>query len=156
MERTESSSHENYVFLKSFFANIAQQLHVSTSTIRIGVVTYNTHANTTIALNAYMTPTDISYQILKLSEDTDQRYLIDNALVHTKNNFFTSANGDRPSAANYYVFVIDGVRSGASIQGQHIADSWPNTVFAIGKLCLCQLTSILKYFLQKQVKHNMQ
>ncbi|XP_065930762.1 collagen alpha-3(VI) chain isoform X1 [Magallana gigas] len=131
MERTESSSHENYVFLKSFFANIAQQLHVSTSTIRIGVVTYNTHANTTIALNAYMTPTDISYQILKLSEDTDQRYLIDNALVHTKNNFFTSANGDRPSAANYYVFVIDGVRSGASIQGQHIADSWPNTVFAI-------------------------
>ena len=52
-----------------------------------------------------------------------------------EHNFFTAANGDRASAANYYVFAIDGVRSGASIQGEFITNSWPNTIFAIGK-CL--------------------
>nr|XP_034303093.1 collagen alpha-3(VI) chain isoform X2 [Crassostrea gigas] len=131
MERTETSSHENYVFLKSFFSNIALQLDVSSSTIRIGVVTYDTDAYTTIALDAYMTPTDISYQILKLPEGTGKRNMIDTALVHTKNNFFTAVNGDRASAANYYVFAIDGVRSGASIQAEYIMKGWPSTVFAI-------------------------
>uniref|UniRef100_A0A8W8KLL6 Uncharacterized protein n=1 Tax=Magallana gigas TaxID=29159 RepID=A0A8W8KLL6_MAGGI len=131
MEKTETSSHENYVFLKSFFSNIALQLDVSSSTIRIGVVTYDTDAYTTIALDAYMTPTDISYQILKLAEGTGKRNMIDTALVHTKNNFFTAANGDRASAANYYVFAIDGVRSGASIQAEYIMKGWPSTVFAI-------------------------
>lgn len=107
-------------------------MDVSSSTIRIGVVTYNTDAYTTIALDAYMTPSEISDQILALPEGTDKRYLIDNALVHTKNNFFIAANGDRASAANYYVFAIDGVRSGASIQAEYIMKGWPSTVFAIG------------------------
>nr|XP_034303094.1 collagen alpha-3(VI) chain-like [Crassostrea gigas] len=131
METSESSSNENYVFLKSFFSNIARKMDVSSSTIRIGVVTYNTDAYTTIALDAYMTPSEISDQILALPEGTDKRYLIDNALVHTKNNFFIAANGDRASAANYYVFAIDGVRSGASIQAEYIMKGWPSTVFAI-------------------------
>lgn len=137
MEKTETSSHENYVFLKSFFSNIALQLDVSSSTIRIGVVTYDTDAYTTIALDTYMTPTDISYQILKLPEGTGKRNMIDKALIHTKNNFFTAANGDRASAANYYVFAIDGVRSGASIQAEYIMKGWPSTVFAIGTTILC-------------------
>ena len=61
--------------------------------------------------------------------------MIDNALAYANTIFFTAANGDRASAANYYVFAIDGVRSGASIQGEFITKAWPNTIFAIGK-CL--------------------
>ncbi|XP_078326552.1 collagen alpha-3(VI) chain-like [Crassostrea virginica] len=131
IERSESSKHENYVFVKAFFSNIARQLDVATDKIRIGVITYNTHAYTTFTLDQYMTPTEISYQIMKLPEGTDKRYMIDNALAYAKTTFFTAANGDRASAANYYVFVIDGVRSGASIQGEFITKAWPNTIFAI-------------------------
>ena len=134
IERSESSKHENYVFLKAFFSNIARQLDVATDKIRICVITYNTHAYTTFTLDHNMTPTEISYQIMKLPEGTDKRYMIDNALAYAKTTFFTPANGDRASAANYYVFVIDGVRSGASIQGEFITKAWPNTIFAIGKI----------------------
>ena len=136
MERSESSKYENYVFLKAFFSNIARQIDVATDKIRIGVITYNTHAYTTITLDQYMTPTEISHKILKLPEGTDKRYLIDNALAYAKTTFFTAANGDRASAANYYVFSIDGVRSGASIQGEFITKSWPNTIFAIGNFLI--------------------
>jgi hypothetical protein len=52
--------------------------------------------------------------------------------LYAQTTFFTAANGDRDDAANYYVFTIGGIRSGASKQGETIAANWPDTVFAIG------------------------
>jgi hypothetical protein len=70
---------------------------------------------------------------MKITDSTNSRFLIDTALFYARTSFFTADNGDRDDAANYYVFVIDGIRSGAAKQGELIAANWPDTVFAIGK-----------------------
>ncbi|XP_048773613.2 collagen alpha-3(VI) chain-like [Ostrea edulis] len=131
LETNTYSSNENYIYLKDFFSRLVQQIGVSSDTVRIGAIRYNSKTYTAFDLQTYTTSDDVSDALLQLSDSTDSRFLIDSALSYAQSTFFTAANGDRDDAANYYVFTIDGIRSGAAKQGELIAANWPDTVFAI-------------------------
>jgi hypothetical protein len=133
IETNTYSKDEKFLKLKSFFSKLAQQISVSSDTVRIGAITYNQKAYTAFDLQTYTTSEDVSHAIMKITDSTNSRFLIDTALFYARTSFFTADNGDRDDAANYYVFVIDGIRSGAAKQGELIAANWPDTVFAIGK-----------------------
>lgn len=133
LETSTYSKDEKYLYLKSFFSKLAQQISVSSDTVRIGAITYNRGGYMAFDLQTYTTSDDVSHAILKIPDSTENRFLIDGALSYARSTFFTAANGDREDAANYYVFTIGGIRSGAAKQGALIAENWPDTVFAIGK-----------------------
>ena len=134
LETTTSSNDEKFLQLKYFFAGLASQINVSPTTVRIAAVTFNNVETTVFHLNEYSTSADVAYAIKKIpDEDVTSTNNIDDALVYAEANIFTTANGDRADADNFYVFSMDSGRSGTATQGEQIRQNPSNHIFAIGK-----------------------
>ncbi|XP_062568044.1 collagen alpha-3(VI) chain-like [Saccostrea cucullata] len=131
LEASSSSAGAKFIYLKSFFANLARQISVSSDTVRIGVVTYDYKGYRQFDLQTHTTSDDVSNAIMKIPEGSISKNLLDKALLYARTTYFTEANGDRADAANYYVFSVDGIRAGSAIQGAVINANWPDQVFAV-------------------------
>ncbi|XP_062608615.1 collagen alpha-5(VI) chain-like [Saccostrea cucullata] len=131
LEASSSSAGAKFVFLKSFFANLARKISVSSDTVRIGVITYDYKGYRQFDLKTHTTNDDVSNAIMKIPEGSVPKNLLDKALLYARTTYFTEANGDRADAANYFVFSVDGIRAGSAIQGAVINANWPNQVFAV-------------------------
>ncbi|XP_062612581.1 uncharacterized protein LOC134274328, partial [Saccostrea cucullata] len=131
LEASSSSAGSNFVYLKSFFANIARQLNVASDSIRIGAMTYDYKGYKQFDLDTYTTADEVSNAIMRIQEGVNPINLVDRALAYARTVYFTEDNGDRADAANYYVFSVDGIRAGASLQGAVITADWPNQIYSI-------------------------
>ena len=97
-------------------------------------MTFNNVETTVFHLNEYSTSADVAYAIKRIpDEDVTSTNNIDDALVYAEANIFTTANGDRADADNFYVFSMDSYRSGTVTQGEQIRQNPSNHIFAIGK-----------------------
>lgn len=133
LEQTSSSKDEKFLHLKYLFADMASQINVSPTTVRIAAITYNNKQQTVFNLNTYSTSAEVAYAIKKIpDEDSISSNYVDDALAYAASDIFTVANGDRADADNFYVFSIDSSRSGTATEGELIRRNVTNHIFAVG------------------------
>lgn len=133
LEQTSSSKDEKFLHLKYLFADMASQINVSPTTVRIAAITYNNNQQTVFNLNTYSTSAEVAYAIKKIpDEDSISSNYVDDALAYAASDIFTVANGDRADADNFYVFSIDSSRSGTATEGELIRRNVTNHIFAVG------------------------
>lgn len=132
LEQTSSSKDEKFLHLKYFFADLASQINVSPTTVRIAAITYNNNQQTVFDLNTYTTSAEVAYAIKKIPDEDSISYnYVDDALAYAASDIFTVANGDRADADNFYVFSIDSSRSGTATEGELIRQNITSHIFAV-------------------------
>ncbi|XP_065931855.1 collagen alpha-3(VI) chain isoform X2 [Magallana gigas] len=132
LEQTSSSKDEKFLHLKYFFADLASQINVSPTTVRIAAITFNNNQQTVFNLNTYSTSAEVAYAIKKIPDEDSISYnYVDDALAYAASDIFTVANGDRADADNFYVFSIDSSRSGTATEGELIRRNVTNHIFAV-------------------------
>lgn len=139
MEDTDELTVKDFNDMKSFFVSLVSRMIIGDTAIKVGVVTYADGAATAFPLNQYSTGNGIITGITNINQGSSAysrvgRY-VDKALKHTQMNFFTTGNGDRLNAANYYIFLTHGHSAGtkAAAFGSAIRSIASSNIFIIGK-----------------------
>ena len=139
MEDTDEISAIEFNDMKSFFVSLVSRMVIGDTAIRIGVVTYADGATTVFPLNQYSTGSGIITAITNINQGSNaynmsSRY-VDKALKHIQMNFFTTGNGDRSNAPNYYFLLVKGPsaegKAAAFSSAVRAIDS--SEVFIVGK-----------------------
>lgn len=139
MEDTTEISATEFNEMKIFIKSLVSHMYIGNTAVKVGVVTYADGATTAFTLNQYSTASAVITGITNIVQGSTaynrvSRY-VDKALKYTQMNFFTTGNGDRSNAANYYIFLTHGPSAGnkATAFGSAIRSIASSNIFIIGK-----------------------
>lgn len=90
-----------------YVANVADDLEVSPSRTRIGVLTYSDNAMVQFNLNTYESKEDVCQAIRSLTWIQGRTNTAE-GLRMMRQDMFTASNGDRRDVPNYAIIVTDG------------------------------------------------
>ena len=162
MEDTDEMSTTDFKDMKSFFVSLVSRMIIGDTAIRIGVVTYADGATTVFPLNQYSTGGGIISGITSINQGSNaynrsSRY-VDKALDHIQLNFFTTANGDRSNAPNYYFLLVKGPPAGnkAAAFSSAVRSIASSEIFIVGTEILQLLHLIFRnIYLLKHVLYRL-
>ncbi len=129
-------SYDNYNLQLEFLTNLVRAFSIGPDATRVGAILFSEQVILQFALDTYDTAGDISTALLStpyLGQTTNTPQ----ALIQTRAECFSAANGDRPNVPNLAIVVTDGVpfpdsrRSPALDEAKALKDSGA-TVISIG------------------------
>ena len=129
-------SYDNYELQLQFLIALVNAFTIGPDATRVGAVLFSEQVNLEFTLSTYDTASDISAALLALPY-LGQTTNTPQALIQTRTDCFSAANGDRPDVPNLAIIVTDGVpfpdsrRSPALDDARALKDSGA-TVISIG------------------------
>lgn len=112
-------------------SEIMNGIDFSSGNIQVAVVTYTSTAVTLFNLNMYNSSDELRQAIESMPSTSSYSRSLNVGLEHARDNIFTSANGDRADAWNYYIFTGTASSNTDSI-GRDIRSSGNAYLFALG------------------------
>lgn len=112
-------------------SEIMNGIDFSSGNIQVAVVTYTSTAVTLFNLNMYNSSDELRQAIEAMPSTSSYSRSLNVGLEHARDNIFTSANGDRADAWNYYIFTGTASSNTDSI-GRDIRSSGNAYFFALG------------------------
>lgn len=133
----------NLRYTKRFLAELMDNITISSTGIKVGMVLFDSGASTVFRLNSHTSSESVRDDIEKISETNHTDHLVDKGLIEARDNVFTSTGGDRTDASNYYVIIVGPFESYPEAVAKDIRSSGSNYIFSIRKYfvicenCVC-------------------
>ncbi|XP_065930778.1 collagen alpha-6(VI) chain-like isoform X12 [Magallana gigas] len=121
----------NLRYTKRFLAELMDNITISSTGIKVGMVLFDSGASTVFRLNSHTSSESVRDDIEKISETNHTDHLVDKGLIEARDNVFTAARGDRTDASNYYVIIVGPFESYPEAVAKDIRSSGSNYIFSI-------------------------
>ncbi|XP_062578439.1 collagen alpha-3(VI) chain-like [Saccostrea cucullata] len=118
IDDTDTISASMFQEMKTFIVSLVNKMVIGDNAIKVGVVTYGDGAATAFPLKQYSTASDLMSATKNIAQrnpaySRTQR-CVEKAITYTQQDFFTTGNGDRADATNYFVVLTYGGTCGSN------------------------------------------
>ncbi|XP_061170090.1 collagen alpha-5(VI) chain-like [Saccostrea echinata] len=112
IDDTDTVSASQFQEMKTLLVSLVTKMVIGDNAIKVGVVTFGDGAATAFPLKQYSTASDLRNATKNLAQGNPtysrNRRCVEKAITYTQWDFFTTKNGDRADAKNYYVVLTYG------------------------------------------------